>query len=308
MPLPNEAKYFADLNAATTEADTHLLALQQGSPPVGGATPTPTRKWSLLALRTWLQNHFVRGPAAAVTADRLALFDGTTGRLLKQAGSLIGSGLSDIATNAQLGSGAIVQSAAFDSYGNYALAKQAAPGPGYATTSNNYVLLIPWGGTGSGYVHARFFGRRNFANDSGARAMEFDIHAIRDGAGKIARLSNGQITYVIGTYRPSLVTVDYAGVNWLALKLIQDASFRPLAIHAFVGKFDGQSNQLLSVGAAQISNEVAWATSEANVIGSGGWFGFPGAAIGYNQSLHIAGNPNTSRAVFVDSNGFIKVV
>lgn len=54
MPLPNNAKHFADLNAATTEADAHLLALQQGSPPVGGATPTPTRKWSLGSLKAWI--------------------------------------------------------------------------------------------------------------------------------------------------------------------------------------------------------------------------------------------------------------
>jgi len=103
MPLPNEAKYFADLNAATTEADTHLLALQQGSPPVGGATPTPTRKWTLLALRTWLQGFFVRGPAS-VTADRIALFDGTTGRLLKQ-GAAVGTALDAISSNQMLSDG-----------------------------------------------------------------------------------------------------------------------------------------------------------------------------------------------------------
>lgn len=101
MPLPSEAKYFADLNAATTEADTHLLALQQGSPPVGGATPTPTRKWTLLALRTWLQGFFVRGPAS-VTSDRIALFDGATGRLLKQAGGSIGPGLTQVPTGQDL--------------------------------------------------------------------------------------------------------------------------------------------------------------------------------------------------------------
>jgi hypothetical protein len=66
MALPNEARYFYDLNPATTEADTHLLALQQGSPPAGGVSPTPTRKWTLAALRTWLTSYFVRGDQASV--------------------------------------------------------------------------------------------------------------------------------------------------------------------------------------------------------------------------------------------------
>lgn len=198
----------------------------------------------------------------------------------------VGIGLNQIPSNQLLGSGTAVQSAAFDSYGNYALAKQVTQGPGFSNVAVNYVLLIPWGGaTGTGYVHARFQGRRVFASNAAVRAVEFDITAIRDDSAKMARLNNGEHTFNISTYRPTLVTVDYAGVNWLAIKLVQDSAFRPLAVHAFVGRFDGQANQLLSVGASEISNEVAWETSAANIIGTGGWFGRPGDAIGYNGAV-----------------------
>lgn len=94
MALPNDARYFADLNEATAEADSHVLALQQGSPPTGGETPTPTRRWSLLRLRTWLFG------SATPTNRSVPVFNSTTGRLqgtgvFVDASDNLGVGVSD---------------------------------------------------------------------------------------------------------------------------------------------------------------------------------------------------------------------
>ncbi|WP_425401266.1 hypothetical protein [Algiphilus sp.] len=64
MALPTESKTFADLNAVSSENDSDLLPLQQGDPPAGGASPTPTRKWSLTHLIAWIKSKL--GTAAVV--------------------------------------------------------------------------------------------------------------------------------------------------------------------------------------------------------------------------------------------------
>lgn len=56
MALPTESKTFADLNAVSSENDSDLLPLQQGNPPAGGGSPTPTRKWSLTQLASWMRS------------------------------------------------------------------------------------------------------------------------------------------------------------------------------------------------------------------------------------------------------------
>ncbi|WP_339873916.1 hypothetical protein [uncultured Brevundimonas sp.] len=297
MALPSEAKFFADLSVTAAENDAHLLALQQGSPPVGGATPTPTRKWSLLALRTWLQNHFVRGPAA-VTADRLALFDGTTGRLLKQAGGGIGPGLTQVPTGQDLVNG-LTQSGGGGDVGTFVAFFISNE------ESNRIYLLLARANSGDRVNGTAFLGVNGLDTTAVNRSVRLDIFiATSSGSADIVSVqqSSGSSAGPDSVPFVKLLTVDVAGTAWYAVKTNSFVLRRV----GFVGRRNNDlSTDFLS---AKLAAELTEGT-ELSVLGNGVSFaGRPGDSIGGNQSLHIAGNPGTTKAVFVDANGFIKEV
>ena len=228
MALPTNAKYFADLNAASTEDDTHLLALQQGTPPAGGASPTPTRKWSLLSLRTWLQNHFVRGPATAVTADRLALFDGTSGRLLKQHGAGIGTALAQIPTNQNLRDG--VDRSDSSDFGS-PVHHRVIGGSGSA----RYLLLLPTNDS-SGFISGKLLGRWTFSGGFGLNGADVNLRIMSRSVGGGFSISFDTVQYSNNAPAPTLALVTVSGVDWIALDVNSTASGTPFGAAC---RFDG---------------------------------------------------------------------
>ena len=230
MALPTNAKYFADLNAASTEGDTHLLALQQGEPPAGGVSPTPTRKWSLLSLRTWLQNHFVRGPATAVTADRLALFDGTSGRLLKQHGAGIGTALAQLPTNQNLMDG--VDRIFPENLGKPRFFKELANN----SNINRYMLLAKIG-SGTEFISGTLYGRRQNNSSVGLAGAEINLYIRSDNASRYtASFEVSQSRNLVS--HVAMVRITVAGQDWIALDVVDVSTTGPFSS---VVRFNGSA-------------------------------------------------------------------
>ncbi len=275
MALPENAKYFADLNTADTLADAHLLPLQQGTPPAGAPTPTPTRKLSLAVLKAWVIGFLGNAATRAV--------GGATGQVIDPAAL---QGGVDVGGSAPVGP--------------YSIGRVTGSAPVLAT---RFLLLCP--DAGNRHVFGKLLIQRSNGG-GGARWAEVNVR-LRRSESDTANPISALLTYAhTGTASAAvrLVTLTYAGQQWIALGLGNGAVYQQVYFNGYSSVVK-DADWLRPVGDADV-------TGVANVTLAstfGPYFGGrPGDAIGQNQALYIAGSPGTARACTVDSNGFVKAV
>ncbi|MCK5769462.1 hypothetical protein [Algiphilus sp.] len=140
------------------------------------------------------------------------------------------------------------------------------------------------------------------ATTGGGAAEASALRAVLGHSTTLGKTSGFVLTAGTVPFSAKLVTFDHAGKTWLGLDFNPSVGSFGLVPMVLYGVVSSQFvlASVLMVASADVSVVADFVSDDVPQFS-----GFPGAAIGQNQSLHISGSPGTSKEVMVDGNGFI---